>query len=175
MPDFSKTVIYKIINYDYPDLIYVGSTTNFTKRKVKHKSETLKNIRTSKLYENIRSKGGWESWEMIKICDYPCLTSTEARQEEDRHMVEFNSTLNSSKAHLTDEQRRANVKEYYKNNADKIREARRQYIKDNTDKIKETRKQYEKDNADKIREKKKQHYLKQKALKLEKQVRTEAH
>ena len=136
MPDFSKTIIYKIINRDYPDLIYVGSTTNFTKRKDKHKSDTLKNM-TSKLYENIGSKGGWESWEMIKICDYPCLTSTEARQEEDRHMVEFNSTLNSSKAHLTDEQRRANVKEYYKNNADKIREQNKQYGKDNYDKVRE--------------------------------------
>ena len=33
MPDYAKTVIYKLINYDYPDLVYVGSTTKFTKRK----------------------------------------------------------------------------------------------------------------------------------------------
>ena len=105
MPDFSKTVIYKIINYDCPDLIYVGSTTNFTKRKDKHRSDTHKNM-IPKLYENIRNNGGWESWEMIKICDYPCLTSIESRQEEDRHMIELNSTLNSNKAHLTDEQKK---------------------------------------------------------------------
>ena len=37
MPNYDKTVIYKLINYDYPDLVYVGSTTNFTKRKQHHK------------------------------------------------------------------------------------------------------------------------------------------
>ena len=78
MPDFSKTVIYKIINYDFPDLIYVGSTTNFIKRKYTHKRDTKKS--NNKLYVNIRINGGWESWAMIKICDYPCLTSIEARQ-----------------------------------------------------------------------------------------------
>ena len=37
MPDYTKTTIYKLINYDYPELVYVGSTTNFTKRKQCHK------------------------------------------------------------------------------------------------------------------------------------------
>jgi predicted GIY-YIG superfamily endonuclease len=37
--DYNKTVIYKIINYEYPDLIYIGSTTNFRIRKNQHKIE----------------------------------------------------------------------------------------------------------------------------------------
>ena len=41
MPDYTKTIIYKLINYDYPDLVYVGSTTNFTKRKQGHKERCL--------------------------------------------------------------------------------------------------------------------------------------
>jgi predicted GIY-YIG superfamily endonuclease len=41
MPDYAKTIIYKLINYDYPELVYVGSTTNFTKRKQKHKVSCL--------------------------------------------------------------------------------------------------------------------------------------
>ena len=41
MPDYAKTLIYKLINYDYPDLVYVGSTTNFTKRKQHHKERCL--------------------------------------------------------------------------------------------------------------------------------------
>jgi len=41
MPDYAKTIIYKLINYDYPDLVYVGSTTNFTKRKQGHKERLI--------------------------------------------------------------------------------------------------------------------------------------
>ena len=48
MPDYSKTIIYKLINYDYPDLVYVGSTTNFTNRKRHHKERCL--IETDKKY-----------------------------------------------------------------------------------------------------------------------------
>ena len=70
MPDFSKTVIYKKINHDYPNLIYIGSTTNFATRKGVRKSVTHKNM-TSKLYENIRCNGEWESWEMIKYVTTP--------------------------------------------------------------------------------------------------------
>ena len=35
--DYTKTIIYKIINHEYPELIYVGSTTNFKSRKSTHK------------------------------------------------------------------------------------------------------------------------------------------
>ena len=75
MPDYAKRIIYKLINYDYPDLVYVGSTTNFTKRKHKHKELCL-NINhkkhISKVYQMICNNGGWMNWIMIKICDYPC-------------------------------------------------------------------------------------------------------
>ena len=35
--DYSKTVIYKIQHIEDESLVYVGSTTNFTKRKSHHK------------------------------------------------------------------------------------------------------------------------------------------
>lgn len=37
MPDYSKTIIYKIQHEDDESLVYVGSTTNFTRRKCEHK------------------------------------------------------------------------------------------------------------------------------------------
>ena len=40
MPDYSKTVIYKIQHEDDESLLYVGSTTNFTTRKCQHKNNT---------------------------------------------------------------------------------------------------------------------------------------
>jgi len=42
----AKTIIYKLIIYDYPDLVYVGSTTNLTKRnKVIKKDVQMKRVR----------------------------------------------------------------------------------------------------------------------------------
>jgi len=41
--DYSKTVIYKLVHkedYDNANL-YIGSTTNFTKRKCEHKSDCM--------------------------------------------------------------------------------------------------------------------------------------
>jgi len=152
MPDYAKTIIYKLINYDCPDLVYVGSTTNFTKRKQQHKHDS--EIKTIKLYETIRKNGGWESWAMIKICDYPCLSSIEARQEEDRHMIELKANLNIIRAERT-------TKQYYIDN----KEQSKQYYLDNKEKISEQRRQHYQDNKDKITDQKKQYYLKKKAEK----------
>ena len=37
MPNYQNTIIYKLINYDCPEHVYVGSTTNWVKRKQHHK------------------------------------------------------------------------------------------------------------------------------------------
>jgi flagellar biosynthesis GTPase FlhF len=159
MTDYSKTIIYKLINYDFPELVYVGSTTNFTKRKYQHKSHVF-NDNQRKLYVSIRENGGWNSWDMIKICDYPCNDKREAEQEEDRHMMELKANLNMQRACRTDKQYREDTKDkikerdkkYYEDNKEKIKEQTRQYYKDNKEKIQEQRKQSYKDNKDKIKE-----------------------
>jgi predicted GIY-YIG superfamily endonuclease len=69
---YSKTIIYKLINYDYPELVYVGSTTNFTKRQQHHKDavyNTNSRKYNYKIYTTIRENCNWESWIMIKICN----------------------------------------------------------------------------------------------------------
>ena len=152
MPDYTKTIIYKLINYDCPDLVYVGSTTNFTKRKHNHKRAS--EVNSSKVYETIRNNGGWESWAMIKICDYPCLSSIEARQEEDRHMIELKANLNIKRAERTQ-------KQYNIDNKEEIK----QYKKDNKNKIAEYLKQYRTNNKEKLNEQRRQYYLKKKAEK----------
>ena len=117
MPDYAKTVIYKLINYDSPDLVYVGSTTNFTKRKQHHKEGTLSinnAKRNLKVYTSIRENGGWENWSMIKICDYPCNNRREAEQVEDKYMLELKSNLHMRRPFQTPESR----KEYLVNRMD---------------------------------------------------------
>ena len=146
--DYSKTIIYKIINYDCPDLVYVGSTTNFTKRKQHHKDAVFNQNSLNhnlKIYKIIRENGNWESWNMIKICDYPCNDKREAELEEDKHMMELKANLNMRRASRSKEQ-------YYVDNKDKIK----QYREDNKDKYnqwrddnKEHLKKYRNDNKDK--------------------------
>jgi hypothetical protein len=66
--DYSKTVIYKLINYDYPDSIYVGSTN-----QNKYACTNPDNSRHhEKKYQMIRNNGGWDNWKMIVICEIPC-------------------------------------------------------------------------------------------------------
>jgi hypothetical protein len=150
MPDYAKTIIYKLVNYDYPDLVYVGSTTNFTKRKQHHKNcchnEKNKNY-NCKVYVNIRENGGWENWNMIKICDCPCNNKREAEQEEDKYMIELKANMNMKRASRTQ-------KQYYEDNKERIQEYKKQYQEDNKDNKQEYDKKYRETNKENIKEKK---------------------
>ena len=113
MPDYAKTIIYKLINYYYPDLVYVGSMTNFTKRKQGHKERCLNEKCKKyylKLYKLIRGNGNWDNWNMIKICDYPWQNRRQAEQEEDKYMLEFKANMNMVRAFKTKQQYREDNK-----------------------------------------------------------------
>ena len=90
--DYSNAVIYKISCRDKSITeIYIGSTTNFTKRKHEHKS-ICNNINT-KDYNNqkyifIRENGGWNNWEMIEIEKVQC------HSKRDLEKKLFNINLN---------------------------------------------------------------------------------
>ena len=95
--NYSKCVIYKIVCNDLnvTDL-YVGSTTDFTKRKSQHKSnsknsDSLFNI---KVYNMIRDNGGWDNWVMLEIEKYPCNDNNEARFRERYWLEILNAKLN---------------------------------------------------------------------------------
>ena len=99
MPDYSNTIIYKIVCNDLNVTdCYVGHTTNFTKRKHQHKKNcymTTSKHYNYKIYATIRLNGDWINWSMIEIEKFPCLDANEARARE-RHWYELNnSTLNS--------------------------------------------------------------------------------
>jgi hypothetical protein len=94
--DYSNTIIYKIYCNDKTiNDVYVGHTTNFTKRKHQHKlcSSNLNN--KLKIYNTIRQNGGWDNWNMFEIAKYNCKDKTEARIKEQQHYAELNSSLNS--------------------------------------------------------------------------------
>lgn len=152
--DYSKTIIYKIVPKDLNlNFIYVGSTTDFRKRKTSHKGE-CNNNNLLKIYKTIRENGGWDAFEMLEIEKYVCNDGNEARTRERYWMELLNANLNTFKPITTIEEK----KEYDK--TDKRKEYKKTYAK--TDKRKEYLKEYYKQNADKILQHQKEYNLKKK-------------
>ncbi|AIW01895.1 MAG: hypothetical protein ASQ68_gp05 [Yellowstone Lake virophage 6] len=128
--NYQKSVIYKIEHLEKLELLYIGSTTDFIKRKNSHKSNSTNQKNKSKynlkLYQMIRENGGWDCFKIMIIKEYPCLNKIELLIEEDKMMKELKSLLNSKKAIFS-------YNEYYEENKDKMKE----YYEENKDKIKE--------------------------------------
>lgn len=127
--NYSNGVIYKIVcnDLDCKDL-YVGSTTNFTNRKNLHKSAcTNENSKryNLKVYKSIRANGGWNNWSMVLIEHYPCKDGNELRAKERLWYEQLNGTLNSC---IPNRSQKEQIKEYYKNNKEKINDEKKQKI-----------------------------------------------
>ena len=82
--DYSKCCIYKIEHIENENLLYVGHTTCFNKRKGHHKSSCINDndkAYNCKLYEMIGNNGGFEMFKMIKIEKYSCNDRREAEKK----------------------------------------------------------------------------------------------
>ena len=92
--DYSNTIIYKISCKDETiSDIYIGHTTNFENRKLKHKQRSIKG--STKLYEFIREHGGWDNFEMIILETYTCKNRGHASRLEWFWWNKLGGTLNS--------------------------------------------------------------------------------
>ena len=152
--DYTKTIIYKIVcNDDNFDYLYIGSTTNFTKRKNNHKSccnnQNNKDFNQKK-YVQMRQNGGWTNFKMIEIEKYPCNDKREAEAREEELRIDLKANMNIRRCFTTIEQKKAYQEEYYNDNKEKIKE----YYNDNKEKVIEKAKEYYNDNKNKIKEKK---------------------
>ena len=93
---YDKCYFYKIVCNDIKikDL-YVGHTTDFTKRKSKHKGScenpNVPNHYNLKVYKAIRENGDRENWSMVMIEKYPCNVAQEAIARE-----RLSASLNSN-------------------------------------------------------------------------------
>ncbi len=94
--NFTKSCVYGLSCKNI--LYYVGSTLNFERRKLAHKSNTT-NINNMvkynyKIYAFIRENGGFDEWQMEKIESYPnCKTIRELREHERFHYDENNQPI----------------------------------------------------------------------------------
>jgi|LakMenEpi03Aug12_release.lakeMendotaPanAssembly.Ray.scaffolds.fasta_scaffold402960_2 hypothetical protein len=158
--DYTKTVIYRIVCNDLSVVYcYVGSTTDFTKRKSDHKrvcnNPNSKSYKL-KLYTTIRENGGWSNWSTVLVENYPCDNGEQARQRERYFYELYNAELNMVRPIITYEEKEESKKEsdkrYYTENIDRIKERNKEYRDNNVDRIKEYKKQYRDNNVDKIKE-----------------------
>ncbi|MDC0525671.1 GIY-YIG nuclease family protein [bacterium] len=102
MPDYSKTMIYKLICDADPTFLYVGSTVAWHKRKCRHKTNTVN--APARVYEQIRALGGWDQVKMILIETHPCNNKLEAHAREQYWIDQLKANMNSIRAHTTREQ-----------------------------------------------------------------------
>ena len=175
--DYSKTIIYKIVcnNLNIKEL-YVGHTTDFTKRKYGHKDhccgEKYKN-HNLKVYKHIRENGGWDNWSMIEVEKYPCADGNEARARERYWIETLNAVLNCTSPFQTQEEQKElkkktdkeyaiknkeTIKEYKHNyhllNRDAVLSKAKEYRENNPEQKKESNRVYRLNNLDKIKERK---------------------
>jgi len=133
--EWNKCIIYKIWK---DDDFYVGSTTDFTNRKRRHKcscnSEKDKAY-NFKIYQTIREKGGWIAWQMTPLEEYKeCKSQIEARIKEEEWRVKLNAQLNMIKA-FGAETRQEYMTQYNKQYHPKHKEEYKQYHQEHKEEI----------------------------------------
>jgi hypothetical protein len=159
--NYNNAVIYKIVCNDLTITdCYVGSTTNFTKRKCQHKCNCK--IQPQKVYEFIRQNGDWDNWSMILVEEFS-TTSKLLLEQRERYWIEtLNATLNKYVPSRTG-------KEYYQDHKEDISEQKNQYRQDHKEERSEHQKQYYQDHKEEITERQKQFYQEHKEHILEHQ------
>ena len=167
MTDYKNTIIYKIQHIEKDDLLYVGHTTQFTKRKYKHK-KLCKNDQKL-LYKIIRDNGGWDMFVMKPIMEFPCENKTQACIQEDKCRIELKANMNSIGCTYNEEKVKVYRKEYKLKNKETINEKNREYYQEHKDErkayresISEEQKIYKKEwykaNKDEINQKRYEKY-----------------
>ena len=157
--NFAKSVIYHIRHMESNEVVYVGSTTNFSQRKGKHKydcnNEEGKHF-TYPIYCHIRDNGGFDCFEVIPIKSLKLGNKTELLIAEQEEIDKHRTLVNSRKAHMTIEDRKEYDKQYDKQYYQENKENKTLYYQEHKEIIKEERKEYYQENKENINEKQKQ-------------------
>ena len=133
--DYSKALVYKIVCNDLSITdCYIGSTTDFIRRKSEHKRKYKFGTKT-KLYDTIRENGGFENWDFIEIEKHPCNDKNECHKRERYYIELYKSSLNMAIPARTQA-------EYKEENIEKINAYKKQWNIDNKEKMKEYMKKY---------------------------------
>ena len=157
--DFTNSVIYHIRHMESKEVIYVGSTTNFSNRKTAHKyncNHEEKKCFTYPIYCHIRDNGGFDCFEIIPIKSLKLENKTELLIAEQEEIDKHQTLVNRNKAHSPIEQKRIDhiekCKKWCENNSEKLKK----YYQENKENINEKHKNYREANKEQIKEKRKE-------------------
>jgi hypothetical protein len=159
--DYQKGLIY-CIWYD-EELFYVGSTTNLTTRKRKHKEailyETLKKLPVHK--KIIELEIPFEDLRFEEYCKVPCNSKADLTKQEGDYQRLLKPLYN-----IRIEGR--SKKDWSLDNDEKVKEQKNRWYEKNKELLKERGKQYYKDNKEERNKKTKEYYEKNRTHLLEK-------
>jgi hypothetical protein len=136
MPDYQNGKIYKLYSPS-KNLVYFGSTVQTLSQRLGGHIRDNNNCMSKLVLE-------CDDYKMELVEEYPCNNKQQLAKKEGEY-IKNNECVNKCVAG------RGN-KEYYIDNADKLKEQGKQYYNDNVDKVKEKHKEYYNDNVVKISE-----------------------
>ena len=158
MVNYQQGKIYKLINNESSEILYVGSTCDtLPKRLGGHKTKS-KQYPNRKVYKNIMEKGGWDNVRIVLIEKWPCDERIDLLKRE-RYWIENCNSFN-----ITTNIPSRSVEEYRNDYKEELRDKKRQYTLQNKEIIADRNKQYRQNNKDKIRDKKGDYYEKNKEI-----------
>ena len=160
--NYDNTHFYKIVCKDINiSDCYIGHTTDFTKRKSKHKGicNTPQNRNYNMpVYQFIRDNGGFDNFDMVLISTERCENSLEARKREREYVEQLGATLNKYRPFITDEEAVDLKKQCYENKKEHYLQKKKEYYEDNKEKLLQDQKERRETHKEQIQEYKKQHY-----------------
>jgi len=172
----NKGYIYKIV-IDGTTTIYVGSSTNFKKRRIVHKSDCFNENSKSynfNLYKIIRNDYKITKDDYDERVKFECIEEVDFNERyelgaREKHFIDdLNPCGNmvipwdKCKEEAIKERRTINNKKFYQRHKDEIKEKIKEYQEKNKEKIKERNKQYREKNKEKIKEYKREYREKNK-------------
>ena len=155
MVNYENSTIYKIVCKDLEITdCYVGSTTNFNRRKSEHKTR-YNNVNDKhynlKVYKFIRDHGNFDNFDIIEVERYCAIDKNDLHARERYWLEKLKSNLNcqipnrSSKEYNKTDKRIQYHKEYDKT------EKRKKKIKEYIKKWREKNKEYDKERNEKLK------------------------
>ncbi len=146
--------IYRILCPD--GQYYIGSTTSTLEQRLRQHKMQGKQNPNRKVYKTIHEQG-WDSIEIELLEDFPCTTKNELTAREDIFIKQAKENdpmcLNVIRSHVTQEEKKELLKQYYEAHKEEIKEQHKEYYADPV--VKEKTDQYQADyrkrNAEKRR------------------------
>ena len=135
MPNYQNSKIYRIISLSNPDLIYYGSTTVSLCRRFAHHKDDYKSGKGVTSKQILQ----YEDAKIMLVENYPCNSKEELLKKEYEYIIN-NQCVNIQKGY--------NMKEYYQENKEKIKEQANKYYETNREERLKYSKEYRKNNRD---------------------------